>query len=119
LIEHKKTIAIDFDGVIHMNNTGDEFQPKLISDEPVPDTQFAIRQLRKFYKVVVYSARAVYPEGKTAIRIWLKKYNIEVDDITYEKNPCLVYIDDRGLQFRGSWKQTLNDIENFKQWLGH
>lgn len=117
--DHKKIIAIDFDGVIHLNNTNAEYQAGLILDGPVEGVQFAIRQLRKFYEVVIYSARAGSPEGETAIRIWLKKYGIEVDDVTCKKGPSLVYVDDRAVQFKGSWEQTLKDIENFKQWLGH
>ena len=117
--DYKRTIAIDFDGVVHLHRKNNDYQPGIIDDEPVKDAAFAIRQLRKFYKVVIYSARAADPVGETAIRTWLQKYNIEVDDVTSKKQPVLVYIDDRAIQFKGSWEQTLKDIENFKHWLGH
>ena len=115
----KKTIAIDFDGVVHIHSDNANYEAGVISEGPVKDVGFAIRQLRKFYKVVIYSARAADPAGESAIRIWLKKFDITVDDVTAKKQPALIYVDDRAIQFKGSWEQTLKDIENFEHWLGH
>ena len=57
-----------------------------------------------------------------------KGVGVPFDEINYNKdNPpgsnkgkplADVYIDDRGLTFRGDWKASYNDIINFTPWQG-
>lgn len=112
----KQKICIDFDGVIHLF-----IQPwiseDIIPDLPVSGIKEVIDQLRKLgYEVVVMSSRALTEKGKTAIRDYLNKYNITVDDIVSEKIPAMVYVDDRCIQFTGNTTGLVDQIINFKPW---
>ena len=53
--------------------------------------------------------------AKLAVK-WLIKNNIDkyFKNVTNIKNPAYIYLDDRAIQFKGNFKETLKDIENFK-----
>lgn len=108
-----QTICLDFDGVIHSYQHGWQGEA-VIPDPPVHKVDLAIKELRKDYRVVVFSARCRTDEGVEAIRAWLKKHNIEVDEVCRHKPPALVYVDDRAVRFSGDWQQTIADIHTFK-----
>lgn len=111
----KKTIVFDFDGVIHRYSEG--WKDGSIYDIPTPGIKAVIDKLRKDYKVVVVSTRCRTEEGRIAVRNWLFKNFIQVDDILDIKPPAIIYIDDRGLKFDGNHLDTLiDDIKNFKTW---
>jgi hypothetical protein len=46
---------------------------------------------------------------------WLRRFYLHrlVDRVTQEKPPALVYIDDRALRFRGSFPETLVELQRF------
>ena len=111
---NKKTIVFDFDGVIHKYSKG--WQDGSIYDEPVKGIKEVIDELRKDYKIVIVSTRSATEQGKNNIIEWLKKYNIEVDDISKGKPPALIYVDDRAINFNGNCKTLMRDIKNFKSW---
>jgi UDP-glucose 6-dehydrogenase len=101
-----RTIAIDFDGVIHrysrkwqgMNNA---------YDPPMPGAIDSIKELkRKGYRLVIFSSRTV-----SVIKEWLEKYELTeyFDEVTNTKIPASVYIDDKCYHF-DSWEQTIKDI---------
>lgn len=96
----KKTIAVDFDGVIHKYSDG--YHDGSIYDGLVEGAKDAIFRLRQRYKVVVFSVRE--PQQITE---WLDQQNIVVDEVTNVKPKAIVYIDDRGLRFT-NWKDMLN-----------
>lgn len=110
----KKTIAIDFDGVIHLNRHF--ISSTIINDEPVPGAFNAIEQLRRQYKVIIFSCRATQAGGIEAIQDWLDMHGIEVDEVVGAKPHATVYIDDRGLNFGGDWQATLEQVEGFEPW---
>ena len=83
-------VVLDFDGVIHSYKSG--------------------------WKGAAVSARSATTEGQTAIRDWLKKYNIPVVEIMAEKPPALVYADDRAICFDGDAATLYEKIERFKPW---
>mgnify|MGYP000086870928 CR=1 FL=1 len=109
-----KTIALDFDGVIHLNRNF--IDSTIINDEPVPGVAHAIEQLRQEYNVVVFSCRANTPGGIDAIQDWLNVHGIEVDDIVDYKPHATAYIDDRAIQFNGTWQDTLEQVDGFHPW---
>lgn len=109
-----KTIAFDFDGVIHKYSKG--WQDGSIYDEPVQGIRETIDELRKDYKVVIISSRANDQKQFKAMFDWLKKYSIKVDDITYLKTPAILYIDDRTISFNGNVLNLVNQIKHFKTW---
>lgn len=109
-----QTICLDFDGVIHSNQSGWQGEAN-IPDPPIHKVDVAIRNLRKDYRVVVFSARCRKEEGCVAIENWLAKHNIEVDEVCRHKPPAHVYVDDRAVRFSGDWQQTIADIKSFKK----
>ncbi len=96
----KKTIAVDFDGVIHKYSEG--YHDGSIYDELMEGAKEALFRLGQRYKVVVFSVR-----DPQQIMEWLDKQNIVVDEVTNVKPKAIVYIDDRGLRFT-NWKDMLN-----------
>ncbi|MEL7496590.1 MAG: hypothetical protein AAFN77_03210 [Planctomycetota bacterium] len=109
-----QTICLDFDGVIHSYQHGWQGED-VINDPPVHKVDMAIKELRKDYRVVVFSARCRTDKGVAAIEAWLNKHNIEVDEVCRNKPPALVYVDDRAVRFSGDWQQTIADIHSFKK----
>lgn len=110
------TIVFDFDGVIHRYNSGWQ-GATVIPDLPVTGIGDAIRDIRKDgYKVVVVSTRCSEPGGIEAISGWLLEHDIVVDDISAEKPPALMYIDDRAICFDGHAETLLEKIRKFEPW---
>lgn len=108
----KKTIAIDFDGVIHRYSKGWLKDGPSIYDPPVDGAFQAIEKLRnKGYEIVIFTAR---PESQhIEILEWCveqaETYGLVFDDIavTNIKPRAAVYIDDRAIRFT-NWKDILN-----------
>ena len=109
-----KTVCLDFDGVIHSYRSGWQGESN-IPDPPIHGVRDAIRHLRKRYRVVIHSARTSSEEGIAAVRLWLAKHEIEVDDICKTKPPAHVYVDDRAIAFDGEWEQTIAAINDFRR----
>jgi len=135
-----KTIAIDFDGVIHKYSKG--WQDGKIYDEPFENVFNHISKLMEENTVFIFSARSprqikkwmishcVFDEyidmGSYAeqhythlkygfevqlIPFWTKFWNKKnVLGITNRKLPAQVYIDDRALRFNGDWEETLKEL---------
>lgn len=101
-----KTIAIDFDGVLHKYSKG--YHDGTCYDEPMEGGIEAIIKLRnKGYEVVIFTCR-----NPDAIYEWFKKYwdssaHGEVPDVTNKKPLAIAYVDDRGIRFT-NWKDILN-----------
>ena len=111
----KKTIAFDFDGVIHRYSKG--WQDGSIYDGPVDGIKEVIEQLREEgFEVVVYSTRCNSTEGIKDVKKWLKKHKIEVDGVAHEKPIALMYVDDRAIPFNGNCEVLLKNIHGFKVW---
>ena len=105
-----KTIAIDFDGVIHQYSNG--WQDGEIYDLPVTNAFHTIVKLQlKGYKIVIFTARPEEQHEKISkwLALWSIKANIYLNDITITniKPRAVAYIDDRAIRFT-SWKDILN-----------
>ncbi|MBP2656113.1 MAG: hypothetical protein H6Q73_3682 [Firmicutes bacterium] len=111
----KQTVIFDFDGVIHSYSSRWK-GATIIPDRPVPGIKEAIAEIRQHYRVVVVSSRCYYDGGIEAIRKWLTEEDIIVDDVTGEKPPAVVIIDDRAITFDGNPKGLLDKIKVFKPW---
>ena len=103
----KKTICIDFDGVIHDYSKG--YQGKDVFGDMVPGSDTATK-----------------PDTK-ALRGWLKDKGVLFDYIN--ENPSQpkdslngskliadIYLDDRAVRFNGEWDWIMNDIASFIPW---
>lgn len=115
--DYQPTVALDFDGVIHSYTSGWQ-GITVIPDKPVKGVAWAIELLRSNgYKVVLYSTRCAIQKGRQAIKNYLRKWNIKVDEIVVEKPVCICYVDDRAILFNGNWEQTFNDIITFENYI--
>lgn len=111
----KPTVIFDFDGVIHSYTSGWQGVTN-IPDPPVPGIKEALQEIRKEYRVVVVSTRCFQPGGIEAIKKYLAKYGIEVDEVTDKKVPAILTVDDRTICFDGKPERLLEKIKNFKPW---
>ena len=111
----KQTVIFDFDGVINSYSSGWQ-GAAVIPDPPVAGIREAISRIRRYYRVVVVSSRCYQPGGIDAIKSWLKKNGIQVDDVTDEKPPAKVIIDDRAITFDGDCEALLEKINTFQPW---
>jgi hypothetical protein len=110
-----RRISFDFDGVLHSYTSG-WLGATAIPDPPVPGMADAIRRLQSLgWEVVVCSSRARYSDGKDAICQWLLDHGFPGMEITCEKLPAEIYVDDRAIRFDGCVPELLNAIDS---WTG-
>lgn len=112
-----KTIAIDFDGVIHDDNKG--YFDGTVYGDPIPGSIEAIKRLALNFKIIIFTAKAKSDRplvnGKTGTELiweWLNKHNLsdkEIYEVTAEKPRAILYIDDRGYRFI-NWEETFRFI---------
>ena len=112
----KPTIIFDFDGVINSYTSGWQGHAEIIPDPPVPGIKAAIEEIRKEFRVVIVSSRCSHPGGIMAIKLWLQKYGITVDDINATKPPAHITVDDRAITFDGHPETLLDRINEFQVW---
>jgi DNA-binding LacI/PurR family transcriptional regulator len=117
------TIAVDFDGVIHGYSEG--YKDGSIYDDPVTGVAEAMRKMKEDgHKIYIFTTRTNKLFHKKdqgdqieGIKAYMKKHDIPYDKIwTFGKPMADVFIDDRAIGFRGDWKETLEDVRNFKVW---
>jgi hypothetical protein len=108
--DDKPTVILDFDGTIHLYNSGWK-GVDVIPDLPTVGCREAVELLRRRYRVVVVSTRCNEPAGIAAIWAWLRLHQIEVDDVARDKPASLVTVDDRALRFEGNWNEILGKID--------
>lgn len=115
----KKTICIDFDGVLHNYSKG--WQDGTIYDGPKPGAAQAMSRLLELgYEVVIYSTRCysrfikgAYQESQVKeVQEWLKKWQIPYSYIylSSEKPLCSLFVDDRAYRFEGNWDMEIDKI---------
>lgn len=115
----KKTICIDFDGVIHSYKSGWK-GIDIIPDEPVKGAFEMLREYIKIFDVCIYSSRSKSEKGRTAMKMWFLDHGFENDDyqalrFPARKPPAWITIDDRCICFNGKFPD-MDEIENFKPW---
>lgn len=101
----KKTICVDFDGVL---NEYDGYEEGNL-DEPLTGSKEFIKELRKKYKVVILTSRQ-----KEQVIDWLNNNGFPSMKVTNRKVPAVAYIDDRAIQFNGNYKKVISRLKNFK-----
>lgn len=129
-----KTIAVDFDGVIHRYSEG--WKDGDIYDPPVPGAFDALRKLLEDYYVFIFTTR-----NTMQIAEWLEReggFKVTTDDsrfkhdlvwdgsfwgtpgvllVTNQKLGAFAYIDDRAIRFRGDWRETLTELKEIESGL--
>lgn len=122
----KPILCLDFDGVIHSYTSGWQGVAE-IPDEPVEGAIAFMLAALNYFSVQIYSTRSAYPQGRAAMRAWLRTHaqaawwptpdGPGLEDIMFPdtKPPALVTIDDRALTFTGEWPTTASLLA-FKPW---
>ena len=115
----KRTIAVDFDGVIS-NYSG--WQGADVLGSPRDDVRSALHTLRSDgWKIIVHTTR-----GIESVRLYLLRADVPFDEINrnsdYDnegpKPVATVYWDDRALRYTGDAAADLRNIRNFRTWAG-
>jgi adenylylsulfate kinase len=105
-LDKKKTVSIDFDGVIHRYSNGFQGLDNAY-DPPMDGAKESIESLvSEGYCVKILSSRP-----KETIYKWLKHYRMDhlIDEVSNHKFPATIYIDDRGYHFK-DWETTMKEI---------
>jgi len=105
-LDKRKTIAIDFDGVIHKYSKGFMGLDNAY-DDPMEGSKEALENLvKEGYILKILSSRP-----KEIILQWLEKHGMShlFEEVSNQKFPASIYIDDRGYHFE-SWEKTIKEI---------
>ena len=108
-LDKKKTLAIDFDGVIHKYSKGFKGIDN-IYDPPMDGTYESLKKLKdEGYILKILSSRP-----KEFIQPWLEKHELSqfITEVSNHKFPATLYIDDRGFNFK-NWSQCLTNLKLF------
>ena len=112
----RRTMAVDFDGVIHRYSKG--WRDGTIYDPPVEGAREALARLHRRYDLVIFTTRvnpALHGAETQMDRIlaWLARHDFRrgehFDEITHVKPPALAYIDDRAVRFT-TWDATMDEL---------
>lgn len=112
----KKTLSVDFDGVLHSYRTG-WHGSCVVTDEPVPGAMEFLRDAAREFDVHIFSARSDTAAGRAAMWTWIvmhyqKHFGIAFGEAMEElsslrfpscKPHAHVSLDDRAIQFCGTW----------------
>jgi hypothetical protein len=114
-----RTIAIDFDGVIH-SYTSPWQGPVVISDPPVPGALDAvIGYLSAGLNVIIFSTRCSTTGGVNSMKEWFQKWEFNCIDMLEftDTKPTIasLFIDDRGYHFTGTFP-SVEFCKTFKPW---
>ncbi len=108
-LDKQKTLAIDFDGVIHRYSKGFQGLDN-IYDEPMDGVYDGLKKLKDDgYVLKILSSRP-----KQYIYKWLENHNLDgfISEVSNHKFPAKLYIDDRGFHFK-NWGQCLTNIKTY------
>jgi hypothetical protein len=116
-----KTVAIDFDGVLHPYTNG--WVGSVPADEPpMPGAvDFLIALRERGYRMVVFSSRCNHEPGLVGVQKWLEKWGLDefFEEITCDKPAAVAYVDDRAVKFSGEWDSVLVGVEELAQGRSH
>lgn len=116
-----RTVAVDFDGVIHPYTNG--WTGSVPDDDPPnPAAVVMLRLLHeRGYRIVVFSTRADHDEGHVGIREWLVRYDLDalVDGVTHTKPAAVAYIDDRAVAYIGDAAAAVEAVDRLAEHRTH
>ena len=102
----KRTYCFDMDGVICQLNS-----EHYIHRRPIEETINLMSRLRdEGHMVIIHTGRHIDKLKDT--KEWLGIHNVQYDHIQFGKPVADVYIDDKGLRFKGTW--TKKELKYFQ-----
>lgn len=104
-----KTVAVDFDGVLHPYTRG-WTGPVPDDEDPMPGAEEFLAQLKADgYEIVVFSTRCSEQDGLEGTTNWLRQTNLMqyITRVTCEKPIAVAYVDDRAVPYKGDFKDCL------------
>lgn len=122
----KKTLCIDFDGVIHSYKSGWQ-GVSTIEDPPVEGAIGFLYDALKAFKVAIYSSRSSSPAGIDAMRQYIALHaqaaGLDSEQTQWwlqlewpvSKPSAWVTLDDRAITFTGEWP-SIQSLLNFVPW---
>ena len=116
----KKTIVLDFDGVLHSYTSGWK-GATVVPDAPVDGALEWLALAIERFDVAIFSARSREKGGIEAMRDWLAREGLPeavLGQIKFPRTkvPAHVYLDDRGWRFEGTFPE-LDALEAFEPWF--
>ena len=113
------TVAVDFDGVLH-SYVSPWVNEHTIPDPPVDGAiEWLAEMLAGGLDVVIFTTRGKTAAGRDAVQQWIARHWPEAPrlQVTAEKIPALVYLDDRAMRFQGPghWP-SVQDIHRARPW---
>jgi hypothetical protein len=123
---HKKTLCVDFDGVLHSYSSGWGGH-EVVSDPPVPGALEFLYDALKVFKVCIFSSRSSTPQGITAMQAWIEKHAKPLFfdyggqwwlqlEWPIHKPAAFLSLDDRAICFEGLWP-SMEEMVEFKPWF--
>lgn len=133
----KRTLCLDFDGVIHSYTSG--WKAADICDDPVTPgfVQWLIRA-DLYFTIAIYSSRSHQPGGIAAMQSYVRRAIDNQFDVGFAGDPkdweyaaglfnrlqwpthkpsAFITIDDRALTFTGDWRDfEPRDLGSFQPW---
>lgn len=98
-------IGVDWDNTIFNTSGYPDYTPTTI----IEGAKEGLEEIVKMgYKVVVFTARAW--SDLYLIKHLIKEYDLPVDQIICGKPLFHCLIDDRNVEFKGDWKESINKI---------
>ena len=112
----KYTVAVDCDGVLHSYTSG-WCGADSLPDPPVPGAIEWLNEITEKFDVVIHTTRGDQPGGNDAVIAYLREhgYTGAALKVTSHKVPALIYIDDRGWRFEGTFP-TAEEIHQARPW---
>jgi hypothetical protein len=116
----KKTIVVDFDGVLHSYASGWK-GATVVTDAPVEGALDWLAAAVERFDVAIYSSRSREKGGIEAMRDWLAREGLAervLDQLKFPRTkvPAHVYIDDRGWRFEGTFP-ALDVLDELEPWF--
>ena len=123
---HKKTLCLDFDGVLHSYTSGWSGHEH-IADPPVPGAMEFLYDALKTFKVAIFSSRSSTVQGIEAMQKWVEAHAkplffdygqpwwLQIEWPVH-KPAAFLSIDDRAITFDGTWP-SVSELVEFKPWF--
>jgi len=123
---HKKTLVLDFDGVLHSYSSGWGGH-EVVADPPVPGAIPFLYDALKVFKVAIFSSRSSTPQGIAAMQKWVEEHAKPLFfdygapwwlqlEWPIHKPAAHLTIDDRAICFNGEWP-SMQSLVEFKPWF--